>query len=83
MKTDPLLPIYRICIEGHLDDHWLRWFEGLAVLQQLNGETVISGEMDQAALHGVLNRIRDLGVELISVQRFDLNDEPNQKGNSQ
>jgi len=83
MKTDPLLPIYQIRIEGHLDDHWLRWFEGLDVAPLPEGETVISGEMDQAALHGVLNRIRDLGVVLISVQRFDSKDEPSQKGNSQ
>ncbi len=71
MKTDPLLPIYRICIEGHLDERWLRWFEGLDVAPLPEGETVVSGEMDQAALHGVLNRIRDLGLELISVQRQD------------
>jgi hypothetical protein len=70
MNTDPLLPIYRICIKGHLDEHWMRWFEGFAVSQQQNGETVIRGAMDQAALHGILNRIRDLGVELISVQRL-------------
>jgi len=61
--------MYRICIKGHLDKHWMRWFEGLSVSQQPNGETVISGEMDQSALHGILNRIRDLGLELISVQR--------------
>ncbi len=83
MKIDSLLPMYQIRIEGHLDDHWLRWFEGLIISQKQNGETVISGKMDQAALHGVLNRIRDLGVVLISVQRFDSKDEPSQKGNSQ
>jgi hypothetical protein len=69
MKTDPLLPIYRISVKGHLDDRWLRWFESLTVSQQPNGETVIRGAMDQSALFGVLNRIRDLGLELISVQR--------------
>jgi len=70
MKTDPLLPMYGICVKGHLDERWLRWFEGQTLLQQPNGETLISGEMDQATLHGVLNRIRDMGLELISVQRY-------------
>jgi hypothetical protein len=60
---------YQIRIEGHLGERWLRWFEGLDVSRLPEGETVISGEMDQAALHGILNRIRDLGLELISVQR--------------
>jgi len=63
---------YQIIIEGHLDERWLRWFEGLDVTPLPEGETLISGEMDQAALHGILNRIRDLGMELISVQRKDL-----------
>jgi hypothetical protein len=61
--------VYQIRIEGHLDERWLRWFEGLDIAPLPEGETVISGEMDQSALHGVLNRIRDLGLELISVQR--------------
>ena len=69
METHEPLFIYRIRFKGHLDEHWLRWFEELTVSQKPNGETVVSGEMDQAALHGVLNRIRDLGLELISVQR--------------
>lgn len=60
---------YQIRLQGHLDERWLRWFQGLEVCPRPEGETVISGEMDQAALHGVLNRIRDMGVELISVQR--------------
>jgi hypothetical protein len=63
--------VYQIRVEGHLDERWLRWFEGLDVIPLPEGETVISGEMDQSALHGVLNRIRDLGLELISVQRKD------------
>lgn len=62
--------IYQICIEGHLDEHWLRWFEGLDITLRPDGVTEISGVMDQAALHGLLNRIRDLGVTLISVQRY-------------
>ena len=62
--------VYQIRIEGHLDERWLRWFEGLDVTPLPEGETVISGKMDQSALHGVLNRIRDLGLELISVQRY-------------
>ena len=66
-ETKPVL--YQIRIEGHLDERWLRWFEGLDVASLPEGETVISGEMDQSALHGVLNRIRDLGLVLISVQR--------------
>ena len=72
---------YQISIKVHLDERWLRSFEGLTITPQPNGETVISGEMDQSALFGVLNRIRDLGLELISVQRPDSTHET--KGNSQ
>lgn len=57
---------YQIHLDGHLDE---RWFEGLDISQIPVGETVISGMFDQAALHGLLTRIRDLGLELISVQR--------------
>ena len=61
--------IYHICIAGHLDDRWLRWFEGFQVIRSPLGHTEISGLMDQAALHGIFNRIRDLGLEILSVQR--------------
>jgi 2-polyprenyl-3-methyl-5-hydroxy-6-metoxy-1,4-benzoquinol methylase len=69
MKTNQNPINYQIRVKGHLDERWIRWFEGLDVTRLPNGETAISGEiMDQAALHGILNRIRDLGMELISVQ---------------
>ena len=60
---------YQICVEGKLDERWLRWFEGLEVISSPNDQTIIRGEFDQSALHGLFNRIRDLGVTLISVQR--------------
>lgn len=63
------LPTYEIRIKGHLDERWMRYFEGLTTILQANGETTIIGLMDQATLHGLLNRIRDLSLELISVQR--------------
>ena len=66
-------PIYfRIKLEGHLEDNWSDWFEKMAVLS--NGrETVLTGPVaDYAALHGLLNRIRDLNLNLLSVERLDL-----------
>ncbi len=60
---------YQIYIEGQLDERWLRWFEGLEVISSADNQTIIRGEFDQSALHGLFNRIRDLGVTIISVQR--------------
>ena len=60
---------YEILVEGHLDTDWSDWFEGLTVRQEMNGETVLSGPLDQAALHGVLTKIRDLGLVLVAVNR--------------
>jgi hypothetical protein len=63
---------YEIRIEGHLSANWASWFEGLAIRHEANGETVLAGTLaDQTALHGVLMRIRDLGLPLVAVQRFD------------
>ena len=62
---------YEIRIGGVLDSRWAAWFEGLQVTTN-GGETVISGQLaDQAALHGLLTRVRDLGLCLISVRRLD------------
>lgn len=60
---------YQICLEGILDERWLRWFEGLEVQTNADDQTIIRGAFDQSALHGLFNRIFDLGVTLISVQR--------------
>lgn len=60
---------YEIRVAGHLSTNWAARFEGLSLRHEPEGETVLSGTLDQAALHGVLARIRDLGLNLISVNR--------------
>jgi hypothetical protein len=63
--------LYEIRIEGHLDDRWAAWFEGLTLTREDNGDTLLSGAVvDQAALHGLLRKVRDLGMPLISVTRI-------------
>ena len=60
---------YVITVKGHLDDHWSAWFEGLTITNGANGEAMLAGPVvDQAALHGVLIKIRDLGLPLLAVQ---------------
>jgi len=61
---------YEIKLKGHLDQSWADWFEGLTFSHESDGTTILSGEnIDQAALHGLLKRIRDLGLPLISVNQ--------------
>jgi hypothetical protein len=61
--------IYEIKIKGHLDKRWADWFENLTFTYGRDGTTTLHGPLnDQAALHGVLNRIRNMNLELISVQ---------------
>ncbi|HEV2655214.1 MAG TPA: hypothetical protein VGT82_09645 [Ktedonobacteraceae bacterium] len=69
--TDPSQPlVYQIRIEGHLGREWADWFEGLAITALDNGETLLTGPViDQAALHGLLKKVRDLGIPLLSVNR--------------
>lgn len=65
MNHSDCFRLYQIRVEGHIRKDW---FEGLTLTPTSAGETIIEGEFDQAALHGVLNRIRDLGLVLLSVQ---------------
>lgn len=60
--------VYRIRIKGHLGQRWSDWFEGLTISTDDSGDTVVSGLVaDQAALHGLLKKVRDLGMPLLSV----------------
>ena len=59
---------YEIRIKGHLDKRWAAWFEGLTITLEDNGDTLLTGlVIDQAALHGLLKKVRDLGMPLVSV----------------
>jgi hypothetical protein len=59
---------YEIRLEGHLDRRWSAWFDGLHLTNEADGTTTISGTViDQAALHGLLQKVRDLGLPLLSV----------------
>ena len=61
-------PVYQIRIKGHLGREWADWFEGLTLTALDNGETLLTGAVvDQAALHGVLRKVRDVGLPLLSV----------------
>ena len=62
--------VYQIRLKGHLGRHWTDWFDGLTITLEDNGETLLTGPVvDQAALHGLLRKVRDLGVPLLSVTR--------------
>ena len=64
--------LYEIRIKGHLDDRWADWFGGLTITLEENGDTLLTGlVVDQAALHGLLRKVRDLGMPLLSVIRVE------------
>ena len=69
--TDSNQPmIYEIGLKGHLGREWTDWFGGLTITQEDNGDTLLTGPLvDQAALHGLLRKVRDLGLPLLSVIR--------------
>jgi len=63
---------YEIRLKGHLDARWAAWFDGLGLRLERDGTTVLHGPIaDQAALHGVLQKVRDVGLPLVSVTRLD------------
>ena len=64
--------IYQIKIEGHLGRQWTDWFEGLTITLENNGDTLLTGlVVDQAALYGLLKKVRDLGMPLLLVTRVN------------
>jgi hypothetical protein len=63
---------YQIRVKGNLDQKWSDWFDGFTITLQANGATLLTGPVvDQAALHGLLGKIRDLGLPLLSVKRME------------
>ena len=72
-KVDPSQPmVYQIRIKGHVRREWTDWFGGLTITLEDNGDTLLSGPViDQAALYGLLRKVRDLGVPLLSVVRVE------------
>jgi hypothetical protein len=72
-KSNPRQPkSYQIRISGQLGDQWSDWFEGLTITLEEDGYTLLSGPVvDQSALHGLLKKVRDLGIPLISVNRIE------------
>ncbi|MEJ2599185.1 MAG: hypothetical protein P8Z00_12690 [Anaerolineales bacterium] len=70
--------VYEIILQGHLSNQWSHWFDGFMITLDERGRTILVGLItDQAALHGLLKKIRDLGVPLISVNRLDPDDTTN------
>ncbi|MDX1416398.1 MAG: hypothetical protein R3293_19520 [Candidatus Promineifilaceae bacterium] len=72
MRDQGKQTFYRIRIKGILDPCWSEWFDGMEVTPQESGETLLAGPVrDQAALHGLLAKVRDMGMSLLSVERID------------
>ena len=64
--------VYEIRLKGHLQARWAKWFDGLTIRLEDNGDTLLTGPLvDQAALHGLLKKVRDLGLPLLSVNSVE------------
>ena len=70
------MQVVEIRIKGQIDEHWSDWFEGLTITHTDQGETLLTGEVaDQAALYGLLAKLRDLGLPLVSVEPVERDQE--------
>jgi hypothetical protein len=73
--TDPPISnakVYEIRLKGHLEARWVKWFDGMAITLEENGNTLLSGPVvDQAALHGILKKVRDLGLPLLLINSVE------------
>ena len=71
------IPQYEIRVKGHLGSRWATWFDGLSLVNEDDGTTVIRGEVaDQAALHGLLHKLRDIGIPLVSLSQLPTDSPP-------
>src|SRR5512134_2144456 len=76
--------IYQIRIKGHLSRAWADWFEGLTITLEEDGSTLLTGPViDQAALHGLLKKVRDLGLPLVSVVQVQLDETHSYRSNKE
>ena len=74
------MTVYQLRLKEHLDQHWSAWLDGLSVIHEANGETVLTGEVvDQAALHGLISKVRDLQLTLISVFPLEARSSPKEE----
>lgn len=74
---------YRLRVAGHLDDRWSAWFGDLTIARDDDGTCTLTGRVaDQAQLHGILARLRDLGATLLSLRTLDADDEPGAHGDA-
>jgi|SRR5687767_439430 hypothetical protein len=84
-QPDPNQPmIYQIRVKSHLGSEWTDWFDGLCITLEENGDTLLTGPViDQAALHGLLRKVRDLGLPLVSVNPVQYNESDLEIGSEQ
>lgn len=81
-QPDSIQPlVYQIRVKSHLSSDWTNWFEGLTITLEENGDTLLTGPVvDQAALYGLLKKVRDLGMPLISLNPVQFNEATPEQG---
>jgi hypothetical protein len=76
--------VYQIRVNGHLGGQWTDWFDGLTITREENGDTLLSGpSLDQATLYGVLRKMRDLGMTIVSVNQVQIQETRQNRSNKE